>query len=142
MYSEGGGVMRKWVINANFLNLLAGSLAIAMGLLYIFNLPQMVSDAIAATRTWGWTVELTGILVIIFAVSKNTVQRSTYPLLAIIVLLQFPPIFLWIAFNGTIVGDGSSSSAPIGHWLWAVPHVLLAIVSTYSIYFYRNLNSS
>ena len=55
---------------SNIPGFVVGTFAIAMGSIYILNLPQMVSDALGATRTWGWAVELTGILTILLSLGR------------------------------------------------------------------------
>ncbi len=44
-------------------------------------------------------------------------------------LLQGLPIFLWFAFHGSGMSDGTPQSAFVAHWAYAIPHVFVLMIS-------------
>lgn len=124
--------MKRLAANIN-LTTLSGFFAVTLGLFYIVNVPQMTNDAISSTTIWGLVAMSTGIFTA-FLTIKRTGWIFSCILLSFIILLQVPPIALWFIFNGTIVGEPGTPSAPIGHWAWAVPHTFLAVLSIKAIF--------
>ena len=105
-----------------------GILTIALGLVYYTNVPRMVSDALAPTTLWGRTALVAGTIAVLSSLLGRAGWILGCILLAVIALLQIPPMILWVVFDGTIVGE-PKSGAPIGHWYWAIPHILLLALS-------------
>ena len=127
--------MKEFLTKRNVI-VIVGILSISLGLVYYLNLPQMTNDAISTTTLWGRVALLVGLLTALSALSKRTGWVIS-TLLVVIVLLQIPPVALWFIFNGTIVGELGTPNAPVGHWAWAVPHILLAVLSIKTIFLGR-----
>lgn len=111
-------------------------MTITVGLVYIRNLYGLTFDATPTIMLWGKIAILTGIIALL-VVSKfkgNPRLRKLILLIDLlaIVLLQLPPLFLWLLFNGTTVSDGPGG--PPGYWFWSAPHILVAWTATYSLY--------
>ncbi|MDT3699328.1 MAG: hypothetical protein RO469_07850 [Thermincola sp.] len=85
---------------------------------------------------WGKIAVLTGIIaLLVVSKFKGNPRLRNFILiidLLAIFLLQLPPLFLWLLFNGTTIGDGPEG--PLGHWLWSAPHIFVAWAATYSLY--------
>ncbi|MBO8167618.1 MAG: hypothetical protein H0Z35_00375 [Thermoanaerobacteraceae bacterium] len=115
-----------------------GVLSTAVGLVYIFNLPKLTGDATWATVPWGWLALFIGVITLWVTIGEKRKQGFWRIILSVdlgvMVLLQIPPVLLWFIFNEQVIGEPTTPSAPMGHWLWSVPHIALAIVSFYSLY--------
>ncbi|KKM09421.1 hypothetical protein SY88_18895 [Clostridiales bacterium PH28_bin88] len=115
---------------------LAGVLAIIMGLVYITNLPGLTSDATGSTLLWGWLVLLNGMFALWLALRGNQGHGSNKAgiriRLGLMFLMQLPPILLWFLYHGQVISDGPVG--PVGNWLWSLPHITLAVASAYAIY--------
>lgn len=113
-----------------------GILSTVLGLIYILNLPRLTSDATSTTVFWGWLAMIVGIIAMALAPGKRAKGLKKIFLcinLGIMILLQFPPMLLWFVFNGEVISDGPVG--PVGHWFWAVPHIVLTVVAVYSLFY-------
>lgn len=116
--------------------LLLTGLSIIMGSIYGFNVPRF-GDPIWATVPWGISLVCVGAVVL----SLRMTSRSTlslgfqYVSLGLIAVMQIPPIVLWLVFDGQ--GVGEHGATPVGHWAWAIPHLILALLALYSGYLVR-----
>lgn len=119
----------------------SGLLAIILGLFYVLNLHNFTSDAAPSTFAWGRLLIILGLI----AILGNGLHRQRYPRLykaliytdlAVISLMQALPVCLWLIFNGEVVGE-YNSGGPVGNWIWSLPHLILAVVAGYSIYYLK-----
>lgn len=114
-----------------------GGLSMAVGLTYVLNLPRLTADATSATLPWGYVTLTLGIIVLLWTRLGGHLSRRLWRLLVLItlgitLLLQLPPALLWFQFSGEIIGD-HPFGGPVGHWLWSVPHILLALAAMCAI---------
>jgi len=111
-------------------------LAVIIGLTYILNLYGLTNDASPTSAFWGWMAVVYGAIAILTMKPIERYIRLRKIVLSIdllsLVLLQLPPVFLWFLFSGKVVSD--SHEGPVGHWIWSVPHIILALVAAYSLY--------
>ena len=112
--------------------MLIGSVgAILLGLPYIC---YAFGPTEAEVASWGEVCLYTGIFLTLLAVViGRSPKRLFRGILALgylfLALLQVPPIFLWFAFHGTGISDGSPPSPFVAHWIYAIPHLAILIVS-------------
>jgi hypothetical protein len=126
----------KDFLTKQHVTMIVGILSISLGLVYYVNLPQMTNDAISTTTLWGRVALFAGLLTALSTLLKRTGWVVSSALLVVIIFLQIPPVALWFIFNGTIVGEYGTTS-PVGHWAWAVPHILLAMLSVKTIFLWK-----
>ncbi|MEW6173728.1 MAG: hypothetical protein AB1510_11815 [Bacillota bacterium] len=115
----------------------SGVLSMAVGLIYILNLPGLTGDATPTTVPWGYFAVSLGIVVLLWIVLGVNLNQKLCKLfvsinLGVVALLQLPAILAWLLFHGRVISDGPVG--PVGHWLWSVPHIFLGVVSMYSIF--------
>lgn len=109
--------------------LIGGIGAILLGLPYIFH---AFGPTEAEVVTWGKVSLYTGIILVILSIgigrSNKKIFRGILALgYTMLAFLQLPPIFLWFAFNGMGISDGTPPSPFVAHWGYAIPHLALLI---------------
>lgn len=111
--------------------MLAGAIGgVLLGLPYIFH---AFGPTEAEVARWGVVCALAGIVLLPPAVGMG---RSSSKYLkvglgsgyAALALIQVPPIFLWLAFHGAGISDGTPPSGFVAHWGYALPHLAALIV--------------
>jgi len=87
---------------------------------------------------WGIALVCLGVMVLTLRVtSRNALSFGLqYVSLGLIAVMQIPPTVLWFAFDGQ--GVGEHGATPVGHWAWAVPHIVLALLALYTGYLVRS----
>lgn len=114
------------------LQLITGVSSVLTGLLYLL---QVFGPTETEIVTWGKTAILAGIVLCALAlVAQLTHPQSIITLsllvnLMLIALLQILPIYLWLVSHGSGISDGSPPEAFIAHWIFALPHSVLLILS-------------
>ena len=116
--------------------LIGGIGAILLGLLYIFH---AFGPTEAEVVTWGWLSLYVGTCLILLCIGigrSNKKAAKVFLSLGYIVLVLFQvfPIILWFAFHGSGISDGTPPSAFVAHWLCALPHLVLLMVSLMVLY--------
>lgn len=113
------------------LRLISSGGAILLGVPYIF---YAFGPTEAEVVSWGEVSLYTGIILTLLAVVIGRNPRKLFRgVLALgylfLALLQVLPIFLWFAFHGTGISDGTPPSPFVAHWGYAIPHLVLLIAS-------------
>ena len=114
------------------LQLITGISSVLTGLLYLFHVFGPTETEIVM---WGKTAILAGsVLCALALVAQLTHPQPIITLsllvnLMLIALLQIPPIYLWLVSHGSGISDGSPPDAFIAHWIFALPHSVLLILS-------------
>ncbi len=91
---------------------------------------------------WGWvSIGLGGALLASERLTRVLPGRATAVAVAMTVamagavaLLQSLPALLWVLFHGNAITDGSPPGGFIGHWAFAVPHVVVAALAVAALY--------
>ncbi|HZJ22101.1 MAG TPA: hypothetical protein VFD54_02260 [Anaerolineales bacterium] len=114
------------------LQLITGVGSVLTGLLYLL---QVFGPTETEIVTWGKTAILAGIVLCALAlVAQLTHPQPIITLsllvdLMLIALLQILPIYLWLVSHGSVISDGSPPDAFMAHWIFALPHSVLLILS-------------
>ena len=113
------------------LQLITGVSSVLTGLLYLFHVFGPTETEIVM---WGKTAILAGIVLCALALVAQLTHQPLINLsilvnLMLIALLQIPPIYLWLVSHGSGISDGSPPDAFIAHWIFALPHSVLLILS-------------
>jgi len=116
--------------------MLVGSIgAILLGLPYIFH---AFGPTEAEVTSWGEVSLYTGIVLTLLALAiGRTTKKLFRGILALgylfLALLQVLPIFLWFTFHGTGISDGTPPSPFVAHWVYAMPHLAILVISLVAI---------
>jgi len=109
------------------------ALAVLLSMMYLANLPGLTGEGYEAMLNWGrWSLGL-GVLTVLgalgLAAGKGWASWPATMLMAIIFMMQLLPLGLWTV----LYNQFALESPPVGaaqHWLWAVPHLVLAVLAT------------
>lgn len=91
---------------------------------------------------WGWVSMACGCLLLALAwlVRAGLVRFTAVTTAAsaaatgAVALLQTLPALLWVLFHGNAIADGSPPGGFVGHWAFAVPHVVVAALAVAALY--------
>ena len=113
------------------LQLITGVSSVLTGLLYLLHAFGPTETEIV---TWGKTAILAGIVLCALALVAQLTPQPIITLsllvnLILIALLQILPIYLWLVSHGSGILDGSPPGAFTAHWIFALPHSFLLILS-------------
>ena len=122
--------------------MLVGALgSILLGLPYIL---RLFGPTEAEVVMWGrvslWTGVVLSLLTIGLGANNNIIVKMFLSLgYLFLAMLQILPIYLWFWFHGFGISDGSPPSTFVAHWGYALPHVVLLVVSGVVVYYiYRD----
>lgn len=108
------------------LEVLLGILTILTGFLYAFELFGPTEPIVA---TWGSLAVIIGVGIVFLGINKHNIAKFIEMVIVFfLVIIQTPPIFLWIAFNGRGISDGTPASNFVAHWIFGTPHILIALM--------------
>ena len=116
--------------------------AVFLGLPY---LTRAFGPTEAEVYLWGRVSCYTGIaMILLTAVTEIVKATSRKPVKGLVVvwglgflwlaLLQMLPIYLWLAFHGYGISDGTPPSPFVAHWAYAIPHILELGFSILALY--------
>lgn len=110
--------------------------AILLGLAYLLH---AFGPTEAEVVTWGRISLFIGIVLVLLLVGLEYRHSVSIKVIlglgyAVLALLQVLPIFLWFAFDGTGISDGTPPSAFVAHWVYALPHLVLLSLSLVAFY--------
>jgi hypothetical protein len=116
--------------------LIGATCSILLGLPYILH---FFGPTEAEVAQWGLVCSGMGFFLGVFSIAFGSNNDAIAKILLSlgfvgVALLQFLPIYLWFQFHGTGISDGSPPSAFVAHWVYALPHLALLIVSIMAIY--------
>jgi len=107
--------------------------AVILGFVYIFNVFGPID---AAVVLWGQVSVGLGIALGILTLTVGAKRTMLCRLIlglgyTVLVVLQIPPVILWIAYHGF----GIERSGPfVAHWGYAIPHMILFFLSAFTLY--------
>ncbi len=110
--------------------------AILLGLAYLLH---AFGPTEAEVVTWGRISLFIGIVLVLLSSSLGHRHSASIKAIlgvgyAVLALLQVLPIFLWFAFDGTGISDGTPPSSFVAHWVYALPHLVLLSLSLVAFY--------
>ncbi|RXT06988.1 hypothetical protein [Ammoniphilus sp. CFH 90114] len=112
--------------NTNILNILVGVLAILTGFLYVLRLFGPTESEVVSWRLLA--VVIGGIVVFLGRIETKVTNFLQGAFVCFLVFIQVPPIFLWFAFHGSGISDGTPPSNFVAHWIFATPHIAIALL--------------
>lgn len=119
------------------LSVALGVLSVILGVAYLVNYPPVTGDARWATVPWGLVMVVTGCFILVSAIRRQqhhgTINTILIMLFMVNFVLQIPAVILWFIFHGQVVGEYKAMPTVTGHWLWAGPHLILAMLAVISV---------
>jgi len=121
----------------NVMLMAAGGLgAIMLGVLYIC---RVFGPVEAEVVLWGQVSLYMGIVLIAFSLAAGYKRMRIFTFILglgyfLVMVLQLPPIVLWFAFHGFGISDGTPPSSFVAHWGYAIPHIILFLLSAFTLY--------
>jgi heme/copper-type cytochrome/quinol oxidase subunit 4 len=110
------------------LEITMGALTVLTGLLYVLRVFGQIESEVVF---WGIVAVMLGSAVTFLAINRReNAKLVKIILMFLLALIQLPPILLWFSFNGNSIFDGTASSDFLAHWLFATPHIVIAIIGT------------
>ncbi|MFP3920027.1 hypothetical protein U5N28_19680 [Lysinibacillus telephonicus] len=107
------------------LEIVLGVLTALTGLLYLL---QFFGQTESEVVTWGLIAVVLGGIVVFQGLIKDKVNNVIEGVLIFFVLLiQIPAILLWFIFSGSSISDGTPTSNFVAHWIFAAPHIVIAL---------------
>ncbi|GAA0499708.1 hypothetical protein GCM10008986_28670 [Salinibacillus aidingensis] len=114
------------MINLAKLEILLGLLTILTGMLYLIGVFGPTESIVI---TWGFIELVVGGIVVFLGINKNKIADFVEMVIVFsLVLIQAPAIFLWFAFNGNGISDGTPPTTFVAHWIFATPHLVTTLL--------------
>ncbi|WP_010174162.1 hypothetical protein [Bacillus coahuilensis] len=108
------------------LKLILSALCIIVGFLYYWEVFGQTEESVSR---WGLISILSGLVIIPFSFFNNKVAKIlTTSIIAVVVVIQIPPIILWFVFHGSGITDGTPPSDFVAHWLYSFPHIMITVI--------------
>ncbi|MBM7854325.1 small-conductance mechanosensitive channel [Desulfohalotomaculum tongense] len=122
----------------------SGISSMVIGLPYILKIFSSVKTELTS---WGIASVFIGFLLIASAVAVSHINtkiiRAVLALeYSVLVLLQVPPVMLWLSENSTYIAVGTGSGQLAGHWAFSIPHLVLMLMGVAVIYRMLQFNLS
>lgn len=113
----------------NIIIALIGLSSIALGYSYAHELYALLESEV---QQWGYFSELLGVVLLLLAL-KPTHGVFMRFILNICLVIQIPPIILWVIFHGSRITDAPQTIADqfVAHWAFSIPHIVLFCLCFY-----------
>lgn len=110
---------------------LVGAGSVLLGLPYLFH---AFGPTEAEVAQWGLVSIYAGLVLWPLGLAMwrdggSLTRVVAVPVHCVVAFLQIPPAFLWFAFHGSGISDGTPPSDFVAHWAFALPHVVLLALS-------------
>lgn len=110
------------------LEIAVGVLTGLTGLLYFFGVFGRTESEV---NDWAFLAFVLGGIFVFIGINKSKVNIYLKSLLILfLMLIQTPAIFLWFKYNGRPISDGTPYDPFVAQWIFATPHILIAVICT------------
>lgn len=115
------------VRNSTKLEFALGASAIITGLLFVF---RVFGPTETEVVIWGGlAVFLGSVIVLLSIINYKLINFIKMVFAFFLVVIQIPAIILWFLFHGSAISDGTPQSNFVAHWTFALPHMMIALLS-------------